>query len=96
MAYIQRGNGSIVLAHSLGNNVFRYFMEFLKGELAPNDYQTWVDRHIHAYHAIGAPFLGAADSVKGALTGLTFGLPISEVGDLIRPGTLFEKCYINR
>lgn len=82
MAHLQRGRGAIVLAHSLGNNVFRYFIEFLKGELAPRDYQAWLDRHIHAYHAIGTPFLGAAESMKAALTGLTFGLPISEVREL--------------
>ncbi|XP_024533140.1 phospholipid--sterol O-acyltransferase [Selaginella moellendorffii] len=73
-----RGGPSLVFAHSLGNNVFRYFLEWLKQEIAPKDYLMWIDDHIFAYHALGAPFLGAAETVKGWLSGVTFGLPIAE------------------
>lgn len=48
-----RGGPSIVFAHSLGNNVFRYFLEWLKLEIAPKHYFEWLDRHIHAYFAVG-------------------------------------------
>ncbi|EPS65638.1 hypothetical protein M569_09139, partial [Genlisea aurea] len=73
-----RGGPSIVFAHSLGNNVFRYFLEWLKIEIAPKQYISWLDEHIHAYFAVGAPFLGAVETVKAMLSGLTFGLPVSE------------------
>ena len=48
-----RGGPSIVFAHSLGNNVFRYFLEWLKLEIAPKHYFQWLDQHIHAYFAVG-------------------------------------------
>lgn len=48
-----RGGPSIVFAHSLGNNVFRYFLEWLKLEIAPKHYIDWLDQHIHAYFAVG-------------------------------------------
>ncbi|ONH93197.1 hypothetical protein PRUPE_8G218700 [Prunus persica] len=73
-----RGGPSVVFAHSLGNHVFRYFLEWLKQEIAPKHYIQWLDEHIHAYFAVGAPLLGAIETVKGTLSGLTFGLPISE------------------
>lgn len=73
-----RGGPSIVFAHSLGNHVFRYFLEWLKLEIPPKKYIQWLDEHIHAYFAVGAPLLGASETVKGTLFGFTFGLPVSE------------------
>ncbi|KAF5482456.1 hypothetical protein F2P56_003026 [Juglans regia] len=73
-----RGGPSIVLAHSLGNNVFRYFLEWLKLEIPPKHYVQWLDEHIHAYFAVGAPLLGSIQTVKSTLSGDTFGLPVSE------------------
>ncbi|CAM6028890.1 unnamed protein product [Sphagnum balticum] len=73
-----RGGPSLVYAHSMGNNVFRYFLEWLKLEIAPKQYMGWLDDHVHAYYAVGAPLLGAAESVKALMIGVTFGLPIPE------------------
>ncbi|KAI8523095.1 hypothetical protein RHMOL_Rhmol13G0047500 [Rhododendron molle] len=73
-----RGGPSIVFAHSLGNNVFRYFLEWLKLEIAPKKYVQWLDDHIHAYFAVGSPNLGSAETIKVTLSGSTFGLPIPE------------------
>eukprot|EP00897_Mesotaenium_endlicherianum_P001774 jgi/Mesen1/1624/ME000135S00620 len=70
---------AVVFAHSMGNNVFRYFLEWLRREIPAESYQPWIDCHIIAYHAIAAPLLGAPETVKGMMTGITFGLPISEV-----------------
>lgn len=50
-----RGGPSLVYAHSMGNNVFRYFLEWLKLEIAPKHYLEWLDHHIHAYYAVGLP-----------------------------------------
>ncbi|KAG8640229.1 phospholipid--sterol O-acyltransferase isoform X2 [Manihot esculenta] len=73
-----RGGPSIVFAHSLGNFVFRYFLEWLKLEIAPKHYNQWLDEHIHAYFSVGAPLLGATETVKAMLLGKTFGLPVSK------------------
>ncbi|KAJ7543177.1 hypothetical protein O6H91_09G028100 [Diphasiastrum complanatum] len=73
-----RGSPSLVFAHSMGNNVFRYFLEWLKKETSSEVYQRWIDDHIYAYYAVGAPLLGAVETVKSTLSGVTFGLPISE------------------
>lgn len=73
-----RGGPSLVFAHSLGNNIFRYFLEWLKLEIAPKHYIQWLDKHIHAYFAVGAPLLGATETVKATLSGVTFGVPIAE------------------
>jgi len=48
-----RGGPSLVFVHSMGNNVFRYFLEWLKLEIAPKHYIKWLDEHIHAYFAVG-------------------------------------------
>jgi hypothetical protein len=48
-----RGGPSLVYAHSMGNNVFRYFLEWLKLEIAPKQYMGWLDDHVHAYYAVG-------------------------------------------
>lgn len=77
-AHKLRGGPSLVFAHSLGNLVFRYFLEWLKLEIAPKEYMNWLDKHIHAYFAVGAPFLGSTETIKATLSGGTFGLPISE------------------
>lgn len=63
----------------MGNNVFRYFLEWLKLEIAPKAYIHWLDEHIHAYFAVGSPFLGSVQIVESTLSGVTFGLPVSEV-----------------
>ncbi|XP_048126925.1 phospholipid--sterol O-acyltransferase isoform X1 [Rhodamnia argentea] len=73
-----RGGPSLVFAHSLGNNVFRYFLEWLKLEIAPKQYLKWLDEHIHAYFAVAAPLLGSTQTIEASLSGFTFGLPISE------------------
>lgn len=72
------GGPSLVFGHSMGNNVFRYFLEWLKFEVAPKLYQRWIDDHIYAYIAVGSPFLGSAEALKASMSGLTFGLPIPE------------------
>ncbi|KAL6071761.1 Phospholipid--sterol O-acyltransferase [Balamuthia mandrillaris] len=71
----QSSPGVIIIAHSLGNNVFRYFLEWLKKEKGEFNYQSWIDRHISDYIAIGAPLLGSPSGVEAVLSGVTFGLP---------------------
>ena len=65
-----------VIAHSMGNNIFRYFLQWLEHEKGKNHYKKWIDTHIRAYVAIAPPFLGSAEPVESVLTGLPSGLPL--------------------
>lgn len=70
--------GLVVIAHSMGNGVFRYFLEWLKEEVGRNNWQAWIDRHISAYFAVGSPLLGSVESLELISSGLTEGLPITQ------------------
>jgi hypothetical protein len=66
--------GAVVIAHSMGNIVFRYFLEWLKADLGLLHYQDWLDKHIHTFIAGGPPALGAAEAAEGFLSGNNLGL----------------------
>lgn len=68
----------VVIAHSMGNGVFRYFLEWLKLELGRNNWQPWIDKHISAYFAVGSPLLGSSEALELLSSGLTQGLPVSQ------------------
>ncbi|KAF1334163.1 Phospholipid sterol acyl transferase 1, partial [Globisporangium splendens] len=72
------GGGLIVIAHSMGNGVFRYFLEWLKLELGKNHWQKWIDKHISTYFAVGSPLLGSSEALELLVSGLTQGLPITQ------------------
>ncbi|KAL4152498.1 hypothetical protein PRNP1_001952 [Phytophthora ramorum] len=70
--------GLVVIAHSMGNGVFRYFLEWLKEEVGRNNWQKWIDQHISAYFAVGSPLLGSAETLELISSGITEGLPITQ------------------
>eukprot|EP01121_Diplochlamys_sp_Union-15-3_P021406 TRINITY_DN8664_c0_g1_i1.p1 TRINITY_DN8664_c0_g1~~TRINITY_DN8664_c0_g1_i1.p1 ORF type:complete len:364 (+),score=29.98 TRINITY_DN8664_c0_g1_i1:52-1143(+) len=70
-------SGIVVIAHSMGNNVFRYFIEWLKHEKGLFNYKKWLQKHILSYVAVGAPMLGSVQTIRGILNGFTYSLPIS-------------------
>eukprot|EP01104_Vermistella_antarctica_P017371 TRINITY_DN6149_c0_g1_i2.p1 TRINITY_DN6149_c0_g1~~TRINITY_DN6149_c0_g1_i2.p1 ORF type:complete len:530 (+),score=99.54 TRINITY_DN6149_c0_g1_i2:386-1975(+) len=74
---ISHSQGVIVAAHSMGNLVFRYFIEWLKHDLGTRNHKAWLDEHVMSYVAVGAPHLGSAEPIKAIMKGLTFGLPIT-------------------
>jgi hypothetical protein len=45
------GNGVVLIAHSLGNLVVRYFFDWLRNEVGANSFQSWVDKNIYMYVA---------------------------------------------
>ncbi|ETV68187.1 hypothetical protein, variant 1 [Aphanomyces astaci] len=74
-----QSQGIVVLAHSLGNNVFRYFLEWLQRQLhTPDAYQTWLDSHIASYFAVGSPFLGSSESIEALTSGSSVTLPLAK------------------
>jgi hypothetical protein len=67
---------AIVMAHSMGNNLFMYFCEWLKVNTKSHD--RWLKRHVWAYVGFAAPLLGSPGSLKSVFSGHTLGLTISE------------------
>jgi predicted alpha/beta hydrolase family esterase len=57
---------AIVIAHSMGNNVFLYFTEWMKLEY-PNYWEKWFDSHVSALFAIAAPLLGSPSAIRCAV-----------------------------
>lgn len=57
----------VLMAHSMGNKTVQYFLQFLKNS---NTFgQRWIDTNIHAFYALGPPFLGAPKTIRTAVTG---------------------------
>eukprot|EP01035_Chromulina_nebulosa_P017322 gene17322-22863_t len=70
---------AIIMAHSMGTNLFIYFCDWLRYYDKPSiGWERWVRKHIWAYVGFAAPLLGAPGSLKSVLSGHTFGLTISE------------------
>ena len=70
---------AIVMAHSMGNNLFLYFCDWLRLEDRPAmGYRRWLRRHVWAYVGFAAPLLGAPMALKSVMSGHNFGLTISE------------------
>lgn len=73
------GRPCIVFAHSMGNLVLLYFIEWLKLNVfrgRPKAWQAWIDGHIWCYVGLGAPLLGSAGALKTVMDGETFGLQV--------------------
>ena len=62
--------GVVLLAHSMGNKVVTYFLEFAKKEKG----QAWIDRHVKLWIAAGAPHLGSPQALRSTIFGDKFGL----------------------
>ena len=56
----------VVLCHSMGNRTFQYFLQWMKIQEGG---QKWIDENIHAFLAVGAPFLGASKTVRSIVSG---------------------------
>ncbi|XP_042472424.1 phospholipid--sterol O-acyltransferase-like isoform X2 [Zingiber officinale] len=76
--YDWRLSASMLEERDLYFHKLKYFLEWLKFEIAPRQYIQWLDEHVHAYFAVGAPHLGSTEALKASLIGVTFGLPIAE------------------
>jgi len=77
----------VVIAHSMGNNLFHYFLEWLETSYSSSpqegrstlfDMEDWLEKHVYMYLGYAAPLLGASAAVKATLSGHSFGLPLSE------------------
>eukprot|EP00040_Diaphanoeca_grandis_P035558 m.223979 g.223979 ORF g.223979 m.223979 type:complete len:865 (+) comp33418_c0_seq1:131-2725(+) len=72
------GFGVILVAHSMGNLVLRYFFDWLRNEVGMHSFQEWVDKHIYMGFFLGAGHLGAAQIMETVIEGMPAGLPLSK------------------
>ena len=42
-------------------------------------YKQWFKKYVRTFVAVGGPMLGAPQALVGAMSGTTFGLPITEL-----------------
>ncbi|OQR90421.1 hypothetical protein ACHHYP_05520 [Achlya hypogyna] len=77
--HLHQSRGVVVIAHSLGNNVLRYFLAWARRNIHTSDkeHEGWVRRHIAAYFALGSPFLGSSEPLECLVTGLSVKIPLS-------------------
>jgi hypothetical protein len=78
----------VIVAHSMGNRVLQYFLHRLvatEGDLG----RQWIDRHVHSYVAVGAPFLGAPKIVRSLVRTTA---PLSPLLLLSRAITTYVWC----
>lgn len=53
----------VIIAHSMGNRVTQYFLEWLKEENSTTG-QSWIDQHIERYIAVSPPWIGAPQAIR--------------------------------
>eukprot|EP00928_Gymnodinium_smaydae_P002543 TRINITY_DN10914_c0_g2_i1.p1 TRINITY_DN10914_c0_g2~~TRINITY_DN10914_c0_g2_i1.p1 ORF type:complete len:676 (-),score=90.46 TRINITY_DN10914_c0_g2_i1:84-2111(-) len=56
---------AVIVAHSMGSNVWHYFMQWVTHRVDPQ----WVNNHIHAEISISSPLLGLPKAFYSLLTG---------------------------
>lgn len=83
---LKRGNKGrrvVIVAHSLGSNVWIYFQKWVEAEIkvgGGGGGPTWISDHIEAFVNLAGPLLGAPKSISTILSG--------ETRDTARMGTL--------
>ena len=71
---------AILLAHSMGNSVVRYFVAWLGVELGSAAAAAeWCRAHVRTLVGVGPPLLGAANAIEMVMSGVRNGLPVSDL-----------------
>lgn len=69
-AVIRHGRPAVVIAFSMGNLLFQYFITWLEYENKPSmGHVQWLRKNVWGYVGYSAPLLGAAVAVKSVLSG---------------------------
>jgi hypothetical protein len=80
---VQQNSGKpvVLMAHSMGNKMAHYFLNWVvinakrfTPPLMGGNGMKWIDRYVHAFFAVGGPFLGSSQAYRGSLTGIDMGL----------------------
>ena len=68
------GERVVLMAHSMGNRTVQYFLKWI---LAQEEFgQKWIDENVHAFFALGPPFLGATKTIRAVVSGDCMGLDV--------------------
>ncbi|KAJ1657558.1 phospholipid:diacylglycerol acyltransferase [Dispira simplex] len=65
----QHGRRNIIVAHSMGANVFLYFMHWVESTLGGQGGRQWVEEHVETMVSIGGPMLGVTKTLSSLLSG---------------------------
>ena len=68
---LQHGKPVVVVGHSYGDTLVRYFMRWVEAPNGGRRGREWVDRHLHAYVPIAGPMLGTPKAISAMLAGET-------------------------
>ena len=68
---LDKQQGVVVVAHSMGNLLFLYFMNWIKSEMGHENGTAWLDANIHRYVNIAGPLLGVPKALPSILSGET-------------------------
>jgi phospholipid:diacylglycerol acyltransferase len=63
------GERAAIIAHSMGSNVFMYFIQWVTSPYGGNGGVDWVDKHIESFVNIGGALLGVPKTLSTLLSG---------------------------
>ncbi|KAJ1918294.1 phospholipid:diacylglycerol acyltransferase [Mycoemilia scoparia] len=63
------GQKAVIVGHSMGVNVFSYFMKWVESPDGGDGGDQWVDKHIEALVNIAGPMLGVSKTLSSLLSG---------------------------
>eukprot|EP00339_Tiarina_fusa_P000587 CAMPEP_0117006666 /NCGR_PEP_ID=MMETSP0472-20121206/6813_1 /TAXON_ID=693140 ORGANISM="Tiarina fusus, Strain LIS" /NCGR_SAMPLE_ID=MMETSP0472 /ASSEMBLY_ACC=CAM_ASM_000603 /LENGTH=969 /DNA_ID=CAMNT_0004708197 /DNA_START=770 /DNA_END=3679 /DNA_ORIENTATION=- len=69
----QNNERVVLMGHSMGCRNIQYFLWWVKSQ---ENGQKWIDENVHAFFALGGPFLGSPKTVRSAVSGDQLGLEI--------------------
>jgi len=68
----RNGKPVMLLGHSMGNKMIHYFLFWAEAKRG----RAWIDKHIHTFIAVGAPWIGAPKMVRTLASGDREGLEL--------------------
>eukprot|EP01098_Paradermamoeba_levis_P014073 TRINITY_DN6604_c0_g1_i1.p1 TRINITY_DN6604_c0_g1~~TRINITY_DN6604_c0_g1_i1.p1 ORF type:complete len:843 (-),score=239.72 TRINITY_DN6604_c0_g1_i1:41-2251(-) len=71
LVQLNDGTPAVLIAHSMGNRTAHYFLNMMRAQ--PGG-EAWLDKHVHTFMAVGAPWLGAPKVVRSLATGERMGM----------------------
>ncbi|KAJ1677814.1 phospholipid:diacylglycerol acyltransferase, partial [Spiromyces aspiralis] len=63
------GEKAVIVCHSMGANVFEYFMHWVESPAGANAGEDWVSKHIEAVVNIAGPMLGVSKTLSSLISG---------------------------
>ncbi|KAL2914555.1 phospholipid:diacylglycerol acyltransferase [Polyrhizophydium stewartii] len=71
LAHKATGERVVIIAHSMGNLVFNYFLSWVQSPQGGNGGEDWPDTHLHRWVDIAGPLLGLPKTLAPMISGET-------------------------